>query len=165
MILKVNTLADIQNFRFGGKEMANCKANMATELEKKLRSLGGDRLDTAIPEILEAGAQVLYSKLKTNTERMIKDGEGEMVKGLKITKVKTSKQKNKYIAVEFSGYDKSRRSKAHPKGIPNALKALVFEKGGNGEAGTGFMRKTEIGVASQVNAVMTRELDRIIKNS
>lgn len=145
--------------------MATCKANMATELEKKLKALGGDRIDAAIPEILEAGAQVLYGKLKTNAERMIKDGQGEMIKGLKITKVKTSKQKNKYIAVEFSGYDKTRRSPANPNGIPNAVKALVFEKGGNGEAGTGFMRRTEIAAANQVNAVMTQKLDEIIKNS
>jgi hypothetical protein len=145
--------------------VANCKANFAAELEKKLKALGGERLDAAIPEVLEAGAEVLYSKLKESTERMIKDGSGELVKALKITKVKTSKQKNKYIAVEFSGYDKTRISSKNPEGVPNAIKAMVFERGGNGEAGKGFMRRTEIAAADQVNDVMARKLDEFIKKS
>lgn len=145
--------------------MANCKANIATELEKKLKALGGDRIDEAIPEVLEAGAQVLYEKLKSETQAMIKEGHGELLKSLKITKVKTSKQKNKYIAVEFSGYDKTRRSKNNPDGVPNAIKAMVFEKGGNGAAGKGFMRKTELAAAGQVNDVMIKKLDEFIKNS
>lgn len=143
--------------------MAKCKANMATDLEKRLMGLG-DRIDDIVPEVLKEGAAVLYQDLRANTEAVVREGTGELVKGLKVTKVKTSRAKTKYIAVEFSGYDTTRRSDKYPRGVPNALKARMFEKGGNGQAGKGFMRATEIGSAQRVNAAMKRKLEQMIND-
>lgn len=134
--------------------MANITIQQPNDFMTKLNSLGSI-IDDAIPEILKAGAQIFYIRLKNRTIAMIKDGTGDMAKSIKISGVKTSKAGSKYIAVDFTGKDR--------KGVANALKARVFEIGRNGQPGKGFGKATFLASKNEVNEVMNKKLDEIIR--
>ena len=77
--------------------------------------------EEAIPEMLNAGADILVKAQKSEVQSMKLVDTGDMMKSIKGDKIKKDKDGNSYIDVYPQGKDR--------KGVRNAEKAFVAEYG------------------------------------
>ena len=77
--------------------------------------------ETAIPEMLNAGADILVKAQKSEVQSMKLVDTGDMMKSIKGDKIKKDKDGNSYIDVYPKGKDR--------KGVRNAEKAFIAEYG------------------------------------
>lgn len=87
---------------------------------------------TAIPEMLNAGADILIKAQKDEVQSMKIVDTGDMMKSIKGDKIKKDKDGNSYIDVYPQGKDR--------KGVRNAEKAFVAEYGTSKEPARPWMR-------------------------
>ena len=122
--------------------MAKFNAELPNDLIKVF-----DELETNAPEMMgemcKAGATVVYNKVCNNLKKAFARTE-TLLKGLKITKVyNTPSDDGINVHIGFYGYDTSKKTKAHPKGVPIPLIALAREYGtSSGEDKKPFLRKS-----------------------
>lgn len=138
--------------------MAQFKLEGTEDLMKSLK-----QLETAVPDICEkmidAGVEVAYNAVLTK----IPVGDGALKKSLKKTKPKQSKNGGWFGNLRFLGYDKTKISKRHPKGVPNSLKAAVYEYGKKNQPARPFLRPAIEAAESEISAAMTRVHDEEVK--
>ena len=77
--------------------------------------------EEAIPEMLNAGADILIKAQKSEVQSMKLVDTGDMMKSIKGDKIKKDKDGNSYIDVYPKGKDR--------KGVRNAEKAFIAEYG------------------------------------
>ena len=77
--------------------------------------------EKAIPEMLNAGAEILVNAQKSEVKAQKLVDTGDMINSIKPDKVKTGKDGNAYIDVYPQGKDR--------KGVSNAEKGFVAEYG------------------------------------
>ena len=77
--------------------------------------------EAAIPEMLNAGADILIKAQKSEVQSMKLVDTGDMMKSIKGDKIKKDKDGNSYIDVYPKGKDR--------KGVRNAEKAFIAEYG------------------------------------
>ena len=77
--------------------------------------------EEAIPEMLNAGADILVKAQKSEVQSMKLVDTGDMMKSIKGDKIKKDKDGNSYIDVYPKGKDR--------KGVRNAEKAFIAEYG------------------------------------
>ena len=151
-MFKVPILEDILNSVFGEFEVADCKVILPSDFTKKLEKIERD-LPEKLPEILNAGGDVLMEGIRRTYSGVIRKGNGDLLRALKKTSPKKSKAGNLFIAVEFSGYDRRK--------VPNALKARVIESGKNGSIGKGAMTRARTVYVPLANEKMIEKIEEI----
>ena len=122
--------------------MAKFNAELPNDLLKMFEDLETDAPEM-MGEMCKAGATVVYNKVCNNLKKAFGRTE-TLLKGLKITKVyKSPSDDGINVHIGFYGYDKSKASKANPKGVPIPLIALAREYGtSSGEQKKPFFRKS-----------------------
>lgn len=122
--------------------MAKFNAELPNDLIKVF-----DELESNVPEMMgemcKAGATVVYNKVVNNLKNAFARTE-TLLKGLKITKVyNTPTDDGINVHVGFYGYNTDKKTKAHPKGVPIPLIAMVREYGtSSSEKKERFFRKS-----------------------
>lgn len=123
--------------------MAKFKAELPNDLIKEFEDLGNNA-EKMMGEMTKAGAEVVYTLVKTNMAKAFKTTKS-LEKGLKMTRVyKTPSTDGIGVYVGFYGYDPdSKPTKRHPQGTPIDLIAKAREYGtSRGEAKKPFFRKS-----------------------
>ena len=122
--------------------MAKFSAELPNDLLKVFEGLETDAPEM-MGEMCKAGATVVYNKVCNNLKKSFSRTE-TLLKGLKITKVYNSPSDDGInVHIGFYGYDKTKVSKANPKGVPIPLIALAREYGtSSGEQKKPFFRKS-----------------------
>lgn len=121
--------------------MAQITIHSPDNLMLQLSRLGD--VDEYAPEILNAGIDPLFKKIKENAEKYRRTGE--MAKSLKKKKAKKDRRGKWTQRVQFEGYDKTRKpTPSDPRGVPNARKAMSLEYGTSKQPATPFIRPAVI---------------------
>ena len=122
--------------------MAKFNAELPNDLMREFEELETNA-EIMMGEMCEAGAGVVHSKVVSNLSKSFKS-TGALLKGLKVTRVyKTPSDDGINVHIGFYGYDTSKTSKAHPKGVPIPLIAMAREYGtSRGEKKKPFLRKS-----------------------
>lgn len=122
--------------------MAKFKAELPNELIRQFENLE-QSTDEMLGEMCSAGAQVVYNLTVGNISKAFKT-QNALLKGLKVTKVyKTKSDDSVNVHIGFYGYDETKASEKHPKGVPIPLIALAREYGtSSGERKKPFFRKS-----------------------
>lgn len=100
--------------------MANFTVVGLEAIERQLL-LQPERVDKIIPDMLNAGADVIVEAQQEEIERMGLVDTGDMLKSIKKTPVKKSRDGGRYIVIAPQGKDR--------KGVSNATKGFVAQYG------------------------------------
>lgn len=118
--------------------MAKCSFKMPEDFLLKVSTLG-EKTDEIIPKVLEAGADVVFEKVKSNLKSVIgkntkieKRSTGELVLALGISPAKQDKSGNYNIKVGFS--------EPRSDGGSNAKIANILEYGKSGQPPKPFLK-------------------------
>jgi HK97 gp10 family phage protein len=118
--------------------VARIAVTINDELAQKLSQLENG-MDDIIPEILEAGGQVVLSRAKSNLSSSIgrnlkysSRSTGELASKLGLSPAKLNREGNWDVKVGFA--------EPHSGGVANALLANVIEHGGHGRPAKPFMK-------------------------
>lgn len=113
--------------------MAKADIRMPDDFLEKLSKLN-DKFDEIVPRVLNAGAEPVIEKSRSNLDSVIGKGTkheskstGELLASLGVTRARQDRQGNWNIKV---GIGNSKDS----KGVSNALKAMVLEYGKSGQS-------------------------------
>ena len=122
--------------------MAKFEAELPNDLMKEFEDLETNA-EIMMGEMCQSGAEVVHSKVVANLGRSF-ESTSSLVKGLKKTRVyKTPTDDGINVHIGFYGYDTSKRTKAHPNGVPIPLIAMAREYGtSSGEKKKPFLRKS-----------------------
>lgn len=122
--------------------MGRFEAELPNDIIKQFDKMSHECEDM-MQEMVDAGTNVVYNNIRKNMQGSFKTTKS-LEKGLTRSKSKELSSKDGYGAwAGFDGYDTSRTSKKHPKGIPIPLIALAREYGtSRGESAKPFMRKS-----------------------
>lgn len=132
--------------------MARCDIQIPEDFLLKL-SLLGEKTDEIIPKVLEAGGEVVESKVKSNLQAVIGSGTkeesrstGELLSALGVSSAKQDKDGNFNVKIGFS--------EPRPDGKSNAMIAGVLEYGKHGQAPKPFLKPAKSSSKSAAVAAM-----------
>ena len=122
--------------------MAKWQNELPYDLIKEFEELGAN-CTKMFGEMCEAGAGVVYENVFRNIGDVF-ESTRSLDKGLKMTRVyKTPSDDGTNVHIGFYGYDKTKKTKAHPNGTPIPLIAMAREFGtSSGEDKKPFFRKS-----------------------
>lgn len=142
--------------------MAKAEMNMPDDFLNKLTKLG-DKAGEIIPKVLEAGAEVVYQKVKSNLSSVIgKDlktegrSTGELEESLGVTPVKVDSKGIYNVKIGF----KEPRS----DGGSNAQIANILEYGKHGQPPKPFLKPAKTQSRSACIDAMKNKLESEIDN-
>lgn len=132
--------------------MARCDIQIPEDFLLKLSRLG-EKTDEIIPKVLEAGGEVVESKVKSNLQAVIGSGTkeesrstGELLSALGVSSAKQDKDGNFNVKIGFS--------EPRPDGKSNAMIAGVLEYGKHGQAPKPFLKPAKSSSKSAAVAAM-----------
>ena len=122
--------------------MARYEVMLPTELIKQFEKIYDNTFEM-MGDMTKAGAQVVYKNVQTNMSKSFKSARS-LNKGLTLTRVyRTPSDDGVNCKVGFYGYDKTKKTKQYPDGVPIPLIALAREYGtSSGESKKPFFRKS-----------------------
>ena len=137
--------------------MAKVEVKMPEKFLLRLSKLG-EKTDEIIPRVLEAGGEVVLSKVKSNLQSVIGSGTkypsrttGEMVNALGLSPVKQDRDGNHNIKIGFSEPRKD--------GESNAKIANIIEYGKSGQPAKPFLRPAKSASRKPCIEVMKAKLE------
>ncbi len=132
--------------------MARCDIQIPEDFLLKLSRLG-EKTDEIIPKVLEAGGEVVESKVKSNLQAVIGSctkeesrSTGELLSALGVSSAKQDKDGNFNVKIGFS--------EPRPDGKSNAMIAGVLEYGKHGQAPKPFLKPAKSSSKSAAVAAM-----------
>lgn len=142
--------------------MAKCTMKMPDDFLLKISRLG-DKTDEICTSVLNAGAEVVLKKVRTNLRNVIgKDTKtesrstGELERSLGVSPVLSDKNGNLNIKIGFS--------EPRTNGESNAKIASVIEYGKSGQPPKPFMKSAKPSSRKEYISVMIDTLDKEVKN-
>lgn len=141
--------------------MAKVDVKMPEDFLLKLSRLG-DKTDEILPRVLEAGGEVVLSKVRANLQAVVgRDTEeesrstGELVSALGISPAKIDRQGNYNVKVGF----------AEPRsdGKSNAMIANVLEYGKSGQPPKPFLKPAKSASRAPCIEAMKRTLEQEVE--
>ena len=143
--------------------MAKCTVKMPDELLEKLSRLGAES-DAIAERVLEAGGEVVVSKVKSNLSAVIGSGvkfdsrtTGELERSLGVSPVKVDKNGNSNIKIGFT--------EPRSDGESNAKIANILEYGRHGQPAKPFLKPAKTASKSACEAAMIQKLEEEIKKA
>ena len=137
--------------------MAKVDVKMPEEFLLKLSHLGSDT-DVVAEKVLEAGGQVVLSRVKANLSAVIGSGTkydsrstGELEASLGLSPVKADRDGNHNIKIGFS--------EPRHDGGSNAKLANILEYGKHGQPAKPFLKPAKTSSRAECIRVMTQTLD------
>ena len=137
--------------------MAKVDVKMPEEFLLKLSRLGSNT-DAVAEKVLEAGGQVVLSKVKANLSAVIGSGTkydsrstGELEASLGLSPVKADRDGNHNIKIGFS--------EPRSDGSSNAKIANILEYGKHGQPAKPFLKPAKTSSRAECIRVMTQTLD------
>ena len=138
--------------------MAKVKIKMPEEFLLRLSKLG-EKTDEIIPEVLEAGGEVVLSKVKSNLQSVIgKDikfaskSTGELVDSLGLSPAKQDREGNYNIKIGFAEPRKD--------GESNAKIANIIEYGKSGQPAKPFLNSAKTAAQKSCIEAMKTKLEQ-----
>ncbi len=140
--------------------MAKATMKMPEDFLLKLSTLG-DKTDTIIESCLEAGSEVVLSKVKNNLESVIGSGTkypseatGELLSSLGVTPAKVDNKGTHNVKIGF----------AEPRsdGKSNAMLANIIEHGKHGQPAKPFLKPARSSSRRACVEAMKQKLDEEI---
>lgn len=137
--------------------MARATMKMPEDFLLKLSTLG-DKTDSIIESCLEAGSEVVLSKVKSNLESVIGSGTkypskstGELVSSLGVTPAKVDNKGTHNVKIGF----------AEPRadGKSNAMLANIIEHGKHGQPAKPFLKPARSSSRKACIEAMKQKLD------
>lgn len=143
--------------------MAKVQVKMPEEFLLRLSRLG-DKTDEIIPEVLEAGGEVVEQKVRANLSAVIgrdtkeeSRSTGELLSALGVTPAKIDRDGNYNVKVGFS--------EPRPDGRSNAMIANVLEYGKSGQPAKPFMKPARTAARAPcieaMKAAFEREVEKL----
>ncbi len=121
--------------------MANFKEELPQELIKQFEGLEVNTTEM-MQEMTKAGAKIVYKNVLSNMKKSFKSTKS-LEKGLRITKVYRTSNDEISSKIAFYGYDRNKKNKQYPNGVPIPLIALAREYGtSSGEQKKPFFRQS-----------------------
>lgn len=121
--------------------MANFKEELPQELIKQFEGLEVNTTEM-MQEMTKAGAKIVYKNVLSNMKKSFKSTKS-LEKGLRITKVYRTSKDEISSKIAFYGYDRNKKTKKYPNGVPIPLIALAREYGtSSGEQKKPFFRQS-----------------------
>lgn len=121
--------------------MANFKEELPQGLIKQFEGLEVNTTEM-MQEMTKAGAKIVYKNVLSNMKKSFKSTKS-LEKGLRITKVYRTSNDEISSKIAFYGYDKNKKTKKYPNGVPIPLIALAREYGtSSGEQKKPFFRQS-----------------------
>lgn len=121
--------------------MANFKEELPQELIKQFEGLEVNTTEM-MQEMTKAGAKIVYKNVLSNMKKSFKSTKS-LEKGLRITKVYRTSNDEISSKIAFYGYDRNKKTKKYPNGVPIPLIALAREYGtSSGEQKKPFFRQS-----------------------
>lgn len=144
--------------------MAKVDMKMPEDFLEKISKLS-DKFDEIAPKVLEAGAEPVIAKARSNLSEVIGKGTkyksrstGDLMASLGVTPAKQNRDGNWDIKV---GIGNSKDS----KGISNALKATVIEYGKSGQPAKPWLKRTKSSIRkdciNEMKAKLEKELESL----
>ena len=144
------------------KQVARCTMKMPEEFLLKISRLG-DKTDDVCGRVLNAGAEVVLKKVRTNLRNVIsKDTKtqsrstGELERSLGVSPVLSDKNGNLNIKIGLS--------EPRTNGESNAKIASVIEYGKSGQPPKPFMKPAKSASRKECMTVMINTLDEEVKS-
>ena len=142
--------------------MAKCTVKMPDELLEKLSRLGAES-DAIAERVLEAGGEVVVSKVKSNLSAVIGSGvkfdsrtTGELERSLGVSPVKVDKNGNSNIKIGFTEPRSDNES--------NAKIANIIEYGKSGQPAKPFLKPAKSATKTACMNAMKQKLEQEVKN-
>ena len=142
--------------------MAKCTAKMPDELLEKLSRLGAES-DAIAERVLEAGGEVVVSKVKSNLSAVIGSGvkfdsrtTGELERSLGVSPVKVDKNGNSNIKIGFT--------EPRSDGKSNAKIATIIEYGKSGQPAKPFLKPAKSATKTACMNAMKQKLEQEVNN-
>ena len=141
--------------------MAKCTYALPYEFLLKISSLA-DRTDEIVPRVLEAGADVVLQKTKSNLKAVVgktkykSRATGELVSALGVSPAKLDKNGDYNVKL---GFAEPRRG-----GGSNAKLANILEYGKSGQPPRPFLKPAKSASKNAVIDTMTAKLEEEINN-
>ena len=140
--------------------MAKCEISMPEEFLFRLSKLG-DKTDTIIPKVLEAGGDIVLAKVKSNLSAVIGSGTkyesrstGQLERSLGLSPAKQNRDGNWDVKVGFSENRTDNKS--------NAMLANVLEYGKSGQPPKPFLKPAKSASKSAVVEAMKQKFEQEI---
>ncbi len=137
--------------------MGSCTIKMPDDFLMKLSRLA-EKTDEIVPKVLEAGAEVVESAVRSNLKSVIGSGTkepsrstGTLVASLGTSPAKLDKDGNYNVKIGFGD--------SRPDGKSNAMLAGVIEYGKHGQPPKPFMAKAKSRSKNACISAMTAALD------
>ena len=144
------------------KQVARCTMKMPEEFLLKISRLG-DKTDEVCERVLNAGAEVVLKKVRTNLRNVIgKDTKtqsrstGELEHSLGVSPVLSDKNGNLNIKIGFS--------EPRTNGERNAKIASIIEYGKSGQPPKQFMKPAKSASRKECMTVMINTLDEEVRS-
>ena len=142
--------------------MAKCTVKMPDELLEKLSRLGAES-DAITERVLEAGGEVVVSKVKSNLSAVIGSGvkfdsrtTGELERSLGVSPVKVDKNGNSNIKIGFT--------EPRSDGESNAKIATIIEYGKSGQPAKPFLKPAKSATKTACMNAMKQKLEQEVNN-
>ena len=142
--------------------MAKCTVKMPDELLEKLSRLGAES-DAIAERVLEAGGEVVVSKVKSNLSAVIGSGvkfdsraTGELERSLGVSPVKVDKNGNSNIKIGFT--------EPRSDGESNAKIATIIEYGKSGQPAKPFLKPAKSATKTACMNAMKQKLEQEVNN-
>ena len=134
---------------------------MPDEFLQKISRLGSD-FDAVAANVLEAGGEVVLSKVKGNLSAVIGKGTktesrstGELVSALGVSPAKLNRDGNHDVKIGFS--------EPRPDGESNAKIANILEYGKHGQPAKPFLKPAKTASKDECISVMQRKLEEALQ--
>ena len=141
--------------------MAKCDIKMPDEFLQKISRLGSD-FDAVAADVLEAGGEVVLSKVKGNLSAVIGKGTktesrstGELVATLGLSPAKLNRDGNHDVKIGFS--------EPRSDGESNAKIANILEYGKHGQPAKPFLKPAKTASKDECISVMQRKLEEALQ--
>ena len=142
--------------------MAKCDIKMPEDFLLKLSRLG-EKTDEIIPKVLEAGGEVVESKVKSNLQAVIGSGTkeesrstGELISALGVSSARQDKDGNFNVKVGFS--------EPRSDGKSNAMIAGVLEYGKSGQPPKPFLKPAKSASKNACVDAMIAAFEKEVEN-
>ena len=142
--------------------MAKASMKLPNEFLEKISRLG-NKTDEIVPRVLQAGAEVVEAKVRSNLQSAIGSGTagesrstGELVDSLGISPAKVDKNGNHDIKV---GFREPRKD-----GSSNAMVANILEHGSSKQPARPFLRPARTATRKPAIEAMTAHLEKELQN-
>jgi len=147
--------------------VARVDMKMPEEFLLKVSRLA-DQTDTIIPKVLEAGGEVVLSKVKSNLRSVIGRGTkyesrstGELESALGVTSAKLDRNGDYNVKVGFAEPRRT-QSSGGSKGDSNAKLANIIEYGKHGQPAKPFLKPAKSASRKECISAMTAKLEEEI---